>query len=65
MTRNSEEKMVTLDLSNSPERRSYDTLKGVILSLNTGEYVRSQLERMLDDLYSSWYKLKTAEKSGS
>ena len=60
MTRISEEKMI-LDFSNSPERRAYDTLKGVILSLNTGEYVRSQLERMLDDLYGSWYKLKSVE----
>ncbi len=55
---------MALDLSNGPERRSYDTLKGLILSLNTGEHARSILERELDTLYEAWYRLKQEEASG-
>ena len=45
-----------------PQTRAYDTLKGVIYSLQTSDYVRSILERELDMLYESWLKL--ADESG-
>lgn len=44
-------------MSSSRQRKAYDTLKGVIYSLQTSDYVRSILERELDLLYESWYKL--------
>lgn len=41
----------------SRQRHAYDTLKGVIYTINTSDYVRSILERELDLIYESWYKL--------
>ena len=64
MTRNSEEKMMTLDLGNAPQRRAYDTLVGVLYSLNISDHFKEALKRELDLLYESWFKLHVADKSG-
>jgi hypothetical protein len=46
----------------TPERRAYDMLKGVIYSLNVSDYFKSRLEKELDKLYESWFLLRGEEQ---
>lgn len=57
-------KLVMTTLGDGPERRAYDTLTGVIYSLQTSDHFREMLKKELDTLYEAWYQLKLEEGSG-
>jgi len=58
VTRNGEEEMIV----ENRERKAYDTLTGVIYSLQTSDHFREALKQELDLLYQSWYHLKQSSE---